>query len=449
MTRETLFRLLICAAPLCFFGALGAMLVRGDASLYAAILSHMGFSPYAFPFLDLHALLAAADCHRQGIDVYLSDPCDVLNRPHVYSPLWFDILPDFLNRETINPIGVILDLLFILSLPLIIRPRSWRECLFSIAAALSTTVIYALERANNDIVIFLLMVGAGRLFAGARGRRLAAYAIFLLGGLLKFYPLAVLVLVVRESWHTALVVVAVSVIAVLTLWWAHGQELMLVLQNLPKVSHYADSISAQNLPLGIFLILPAGLASEEALATMAFVILLALSALLVLRIFRVLEQNQRIAEGWGLEEAHLLIGAILLTGCFFAGENISYRGIFLLLTISGLLRLREAAGTPGARRMVGAALLAILGLLWEQRVGLALNHLPGGSFGPGNPNLAEGLVGATYWVCRELLWWALISFFTAIIMSQLSRMPLAANVALLLSRRASIGGDGREGSTRR
>lgn len=444
VSRETFRHVLVCAVPLCFFGILGAMLASGHVSLYAAVLSHMGFSPYAFPFLDLHALLAAADCHRLGIDVYLSDPCDVLNRPHVYSPLWLDIMPKFISRESINPIGIVLDLLFILSLPLVMRPRSWGECLIFIAAALSTTVIYALERANNDVIIFLLMVTAGTLFAVSRRGRLAAYMIFLVGALLKFYPLALLVLVVRECRRTALAVVAVSAIVVLTLCWAYGQELMLVLQNLPKVSYYADSISAQNLPWGIVGILPAGLASEDALAAIAFVILCAFSTILVLKIFRLLDRNQGFIEGCEREKAYLLIGAILLTGCFFAGENISYRGIFLLLTIPGLLRLRGSAVTLGARRMFGAALLAILALLWEQRIGLALNHMLGGSLGPGNPSLAEGLVGAAYWVCRELLWWALISLFVAITMVQISPMPLVVNLALLSRRRGFIAGERRK-----
>lgn len=449
VSRETFRHVLVCAVPLCFFGVLGAMLASGHASLYAAVLSHMGFSPYAFPFLDLHALLAAADCHRLGIDVYLSDPCDELSRPHVYSPLWLDVMPKFISRESINPVGIVLDLLFILSLPLVMRPRSWGECLFFIASALSTTVVYALERANNDVIIFLLMVSAGTLFAGSRRGRLAAYMIFLVGTLLKFYPLALLVLVVREFWRTALVIVAVFATAVLAMCWAYGQELTLVLQNLPKVSYYADSISAQNLPWGIVGILPAGLALEDGLPAMAFVILLAFSTILVLKIFRLLDRVQDVTEGCEREKAYLLIGAILLTGCFFAGENISYRGIFLLLTIPGFLRLRGSAVTRGARRMIGAALLAILGLLWEQRIGLALNHVLGGSLGPGDPSLAEGLVGAVYWVCRELVWWALISFFVAIIMVEISRMPLVLNLALLSPRRGFIAGERRKNSTGR
>jgi hypothetical protein len=35
------------------------------------------------PLLDTHAVLAAIECHRLGIDIYAANPCDVLGRFHV------------------------------------------------------------------------------------------------------------------------------------------------------------------------------------------------------------------------------------------------------------------------------------------------------------------------------------------------------------------------------
>jgi hypothetical protein len=350
---ETLYRVLIFVIPAALFGALAWLFASGNQPLYVAILTDLGFPPFGFPFLDLQALLAAADCHRLGIDVYLSDPCDVQGRPHVYSPLWLDLTLGVLNRDSVNQIGIMLDLLFIASLPLIMRPRSAGEFLVFIAAALSTTVIYALERANNDIVIFLLMVCAGALLAGPMRQRIAAYLIFLFSGLLKFYPLALLALVVRETWRRACAVVAVSAVAALGLWWVHGHELAVVLGHLPQVSYYADSISARNLPLGLAERLPyMTFMSKQGLAILILVILVAYSGLLVLRTFRILEKHCDALEIWGRETTCFLIGAILLTGCFFTGQNVSYRGIFLLLVMPGLLRAwcRCSGRAPTVRR---------------------------------------------------------------------------------------------------
>ena len=39
------------------------------------------------------------------------------------------------------------------------------------------------------------------------------------------------------------------------------------------------------------------------------------------------------------EDSFLIAGAVLITGCFFAGQNIGYRGIFLLPLFPGLFAL--------------------------------------------------------------------------------------------------------------
>src|ERR1700752_4306753 len=80
------------------FGASGAGLIAvlgmsylyeyGDKDLYEYILRSYGILPFQFPFVDISGSLAAWECARQGVDVILSDPCDVLHRGYNYSPLW-------------------------------------------------------------------------------------------------------------------------------------------------------------------------------------------------------------------------------------------------------------------------------------------------------------------------------------------------------------------------
>ena len=434
---EFLYRLLVAAVPMSLFGVLTGLFVLGHRSLYLAILLHFGLKPFDFPFLDLHATLAAAECHRLGVDVYLSNPCDVLGRVQAYSPLLLDLVPQALGRDSLNLIGMTLDLVFILSLPLIIRPRSIGQCLLMIGAAVSPTVIYALERADNDVIIFLLMVCAGVLFAGTWLPRLVAYLIFLFGGLLKFYPLALLVLTLRENGRRASVLIALSCIAVLGLWLIHGRELTLVLGNLAETFYYSDSIAARNLPFGLaqlFSRVPIGPADPLAIAML--VILAAGSMILALKMFHALEQNHRALEMASREVVYLLVGAILLVGCFFSYENVSYRGIFLLLVIPGLLRFRHDAESARVRRLIGLALVVVLCLLWEQRLALGLDHVVATSIISSERNWAWGVV-VIYWVCKELSWWALMSLFIALIVALLSRMPLAADLASVARRRTS------------
>ncbi|HKX07771.1 MAG TPA: hypothetical protein VJN67_06230 [Stellaceae bacterium] len=431
---QPLYRALVFIVPLCLFIALAWLFISGHQSLYLTVLWRLGATPYIkFPFLDLHGVLAAADCHRLGIGVFLSDPCDEFHRPFDYSPLWLDLLPGFFRRENVNPIGITLDLMFIASLPLIMRPRSAGQCLLFIAAVVSTTVIYALESANADVIIFILMTAGGLLLAAPGPRRLAAYSIFFLGGLLKFYPFALLMLIVCERWRRAFTVAAIAVAALLSFWWAYGHEIALALAGLTQVSYY-DGFSARNLPLGVTGLLPDGIdVSRDLLAVIMFLILGICSVLLVSRIVRALDNDPRALGRFTRETAYLLIGAIVLTGCFLAVSNIYYRGIFLLMVLPGLLQFRDNAATLAIRRLFGLAVAAILFLLWEARFNLALSHVFGASVNSPEPGLAWA-VGAAYWLARELLWWGLISLFVALIIALFSRMPLASDAALLLRR---------------
>src|SRR5215467_13068181 len=81
---------------------------------YYPVLQFFGVSPFPDPFLDFQAVLSAVDCWQRGIDVYVNNPCDVLNRPFKYSPLWlrFAFLP---GKEWTN-LGLCLAISFFIAL---------------------------------------------------------------------------------------------------------------------------------------------------------------------------------------------------------------------------------------------------------------------------------------------------------------------------------------------
>src|SRR5260370_370680 len=93
------YRLAIPIGVLCLYAIMAGLWLLGAHSLYFGALRLLGVEPFSFPFLDTHAVLSAAECGRQGIEVYLSNPCDVLGRPHAYSPPWLAILPGSLGTS--------------------------------------------------------------------------------------------------------------------------------------------------------------------------------------------------------------------------------------------------------------------------------------------------------------------------------------------------------------
>ncbi|HEX3410900.1 MAG TPA: hypothetical protein VHT00_04195, partial [Stellaceae bacterium] len=267
------YRLAIPIAVLCLYAIMAGLWLSGTHSLYFGALRLLGVEPFSFPFLDTHAVLAAAECGRQGVEVYLFNPCDPLGRPHAYSPLWLAIVPASLGTEATGWVGASLDLLFLLSLTVALRPRTAKELFILGAAAVSPMTVYALERANNDLVVFLLVICGAIVFAAPRPFRLFSYGLFVAAGLLKYYPLALLILVARERRRDALVAAAAAGFTLILFGVAFYPELKVASARIPAASSYfTDAFSARNLPFGF----------AEALAAGAYRLLIGASLLAVL-----------------------------------------------------------------------------------------------------------------------------------------------------------------------
>ena len=67
--------------------AIFAALYAFDSDAYYRALTTIGIKPTKYPFVDWEYIGANIRCWNNNIDVYIADPCDVMNRPYNYSPL--------------------------------------------------------------------------------------------------------------------------------------------------------------------------------------------------------------------------------------------------------------------------------------------------------------------------------------------------------------------------
>jgi hypothetical protein len=416
------YRLAIPFGVLSLYAIMSGLWLSGAHSLYFGVLSLLGVEPFSFPFLDAHAVLAAAECGRQGVEVYLSNPCDALGRPHAYSPLWLAIVPGSLGTSATGWVGASLDLLFLLSFTVVLRPRTAWELFILGAAAVSPTTVYALERANNDLVIFLLVICGAMLFTIPRPYRLFSYGLFVTAGLLKYYPLVLLVLAAREGRRVGLVIAGAVLLALVFLAVAFYPELSLAAASIPPgASFFTDAFSARNLPFGFAEVLGKGVSR----ALIAGSLLSALSALAVARTLRTLRLLGREQLNWAAGETQfLVIGGLLVAACFFAGQNVNYRGIFLLPVAAGLVCLHRSVKDPEIRRFCGQMIAAVLFIMWEEFFRRALHAVISPAPGEGLSSRAE----VFFWVGRELVWWWLVVGLAALVLSYLRQSPFAAIV---------------------
>jgi hypothetical protein len=405
--RSKVFGAVVPVAGLCIW-ALFAVLYTVDQSLYNHILSVLGIHPFFYPFFDWEYIGAGAKCWKSGIDVYLGNPCDVLGRPHGYSPLW--LRATFIPARPLwtNIIGVTLNIAFISSLFFVLRPVNWRETAIAGLASCSTVVLFALERANVDVLFFLVAVFVGILSGGKLTARLAAYGLLLLSGLLKFYPFAGLVIALRERPRVFLAVGSVSVGAVLAFFFGYRDELAEMSRNIPQGMVDSDLFGAQNLPRGL-----AAVAQEYApvvreafffkwfqSAVMAGLMIAA--GALAFRIFRNREFAQQIAGLSDRDRTFLTLGAVLIAGCFLTGQSVEYRGIYLILVLGGLIVVGRSTASGRLRSWATWTCLIILLLMWEGLFRRALVQ-------------QDMIVRGMFWLGRELLWWYLVSVLLAIV----------------------------------
>jgi hypothetical protein len=126
-------------------------------------------------------------------------------------------------------------------------------------------------------------------------------------------------------------------------------------------------------------------------------------------------RSRTLFAAWGrmgdFESRVLVAGAALIAGCFFASQNIGYRGVHLILALAGLLALRREAGGP-ARGLLAALAVGVVLLMWDG----AFRHIL--------ELHGRRTTRALYWLTREVLWHVLVAVLIGMLGLYVRRSPL-------------------------
>jgi hypothetical protein len=384
-----------------------ASLFLYNKALYAEVLRYWGNPSAPFPFVDLHYVLSNVQCWKLGINVYVQNPCDVLHRTFDYSPLW--LRATFLPApEWTSMLGWALLLSFILSLCYLIRWHGVREFFLFTLATISPMVVYGVERANVDVIIFLCCLSVGMLLTRKLPQRLLGYLVILLVGLLKFYPLTLLILVIRERLLTCIAIVAVTLGSLILFYAEYRDELLEMALNLPSGSYFYDIFGAPDLPYGLKQVLPDFMQSYYN-PNVLYGILISLSTIYSMYIFRQCQMRQYVAMLPPLPRIFLMIGAILVIGCFVFGQNNPYRGIYFLFVVTGLLALSRKAEGKANSLIFSVSSIIVIFLMWAEWPSRAIKVL--------GMLISSKIPDITFWLCYQLLWWWLIGLLGGLVMS--------------------------------
>jgi hypothetical protein len=349
-------------------------------------------------FLDLDGLLAAGEAAQLGLNPFQPNPLDAYHRPHVYTEWWLVTGRLGLTRRDTFWLGAVLTGLTLLSAVLLVRPAGWRQAGLAVLVLVSPAMLLAVNRANNDLVVFILMGGALVLLRQDREPpRVLGVVLLAIAAVLKYYPLAAGVILLdarsRREW----------------LGWilAYGLVLLLAWPALEPGLHSAskyrpspDWLYAFGMPV-IFrdfaLAVPPGwLAFGGGLAVAGWAARGALKG--------------GAANGApSAAEREFACGAALLVGCFALGSSYAYKLVFSVWLLPWLWRTVSPGQEDLWRRATLGLLLVVLWL--EGLLSVVINVL----MPPGEYLLALQVMKATLAISQVLTWALVISLLRSVL----------------------------------
>lgn len=406
----------------------GALAVYATLYLQPQIANRLGLGVYLGWFLDWHALLAAGEAWVKGygVQVFVDNPLDAYNRPHSYSNWWFALGHAGFTRADLRWMGPLVVVSFLLVAVGGLRPRTARETGVMLAFLISPPLLLGAVRANNDLVIFMVLAALPWALTDRRAvvQALAACLVAFSTGL-KFYPVVTALLLLHGPSARSVAWRGVFFVAL---------ALLVGLSVYPDTLHFSSSLPN---PGGLYSF--GSPAVIELIGAQSIVVRLALAVAIGGGLWLVCDGRawwRRLPERAPLDATAVsaVLGATLLAACFWAGMNWGYRWIFALWMLPALLR-PDAAGWlwEGKMRRVLFGLIA-LSMGWELVVFTVGFFTLFGMSGVALGELCAWIVTPVHWVCFSVLTWVVVRFALA------SAWRFVAGVPALASRLTQRGG---------
>lgn len=320
-------------APIAVVGAAMALAAAVSLSGWASTWSRLLIPTLEPAFADMRTVQGAIETAAEGGDPQRSNPNDPWGRVMNYPLVWVQIGRLFGLEQENNFLVFVLST--VVAYVAAVAAIAWRSgSLLVPALFVSGASLLAMERGNNDLVVFVLLFLAAA--AGIRAR----LVFVLLAAFLKVYPVVALVTLLRR--RRDLVVVGFALLAL-------GAVL------LPQFADIRSGTpGSSGLSYGVTSLLLAIGASGTGfwhLAVASILVLMMLTGAVALARW----PAHSIATANEQNRAGFLLGAAAYCGTFVVGSNWDYRLILLLLCVPAVV---EGASLISRSVFGGLALLA-------------------------------------------------------------------------------------------
>ncbi|WP_332955711.1 glycosyltransferase 87 family protein [Microcoleus sp. AR_TQ3_B6] len=297
------------------------------------------------PFADLRVITAGAECIRLGYDVLVSNPCDPWKRPMNYPRIWSVPASWGLDQSHTVILGILFGLLFFSLVFITIKRLNYIEALFYALILCSPSAMLAIERGNNDLIIFILLSLSLLIMKNKTAIwRYFSYIIIMFAAILKLYPIFALITALKEK-KRIFTVIFLSIFIVFGIYVVTNYEsIILVSKATPRgtilsyggkvifdvifdeLDRYFYSFNNYHIPQYFNKI-------KLLLFSLTIALFLLISYLLAKHTQNLFQNNKL-----NLNQIEAFrVGSSIYIGTFLIGNNWDYRLIFLLFTIPQIL----------------------------------------------------------------------------------------------------------------
>jgi hypothetical protein len=345
-------------------GYFSLLLVLASLRGWAGAWRILGVPSGGIRFSDMVFVTSGWECERRGLDVLVANPCDPFHRLINYPRVWMTPEVLGLGQPSADALAVVAGVLFFAVAISVPGRLTALEGLAAAALLLSPSVMLAVERGNNDLVVFTLVGTAVAAIRSKRvGIRRSAAALLLLATVLKLYPLFASIALLRRRPKEAIYAVAAVVGAAAVYAVIIRRDLSLISDATPRPFYlsYGAAVTLDEVRVavpGLAVVSP--LDRTSALAAQAFLV----AVTLVLGVMAGgLMRRSGIPQGRGSETrmTAFYAGAGVYVGTFALGYNWDYRLIFTTLALPQMLlwtRQRGAMRPASAAAVFGLILVA-------------------------------------------------------------------------------------------
>jgi hypothetical protein len=287
------------------------------------------FGPMPPYFADLRGIVAGSERLRAGIPPETADLHDPWNRPYNYPRLWLYSDRLGFNVNTVMAFGYGMGGLFLVSSFFVVGRLDAFAGLTAGLFLISYAVMFGLERANVDLLMFALLALALEL------RRIPSLSalVIALAAILKLHPVFAFFALLTPPWKKTLPWIGVGLLVSAVGILDHFREFMTAMSYAPNMRSGILSFGMTSLGVDFMERFHRPDLFPEVLMSGVVMLILAVGVGARIRPFLDIESlGER-------ELCAFRMGAGIYLGSFLLGTNHDYRAIFLFFCLPMLFRL--------------------------------------------------------------------------------------------------------------